>query len=158
MYSWTMSENKSKLRWGIDHIGVRCGWVVHDGHGRVLMMKRGPKARDEHGAWEFGGGAVEFGESIDEAVRRELLEELGVKEADIEFLAFRDIHRKTPGGQPMHSISLIHGVKVDPKAPKIGEPEAISEIGWFTKDTLPTPLHILANKTLDVALKHGLLR
>jgi 8-oxo-dGTP diphosphatase len=46
-------------------------------NGRVLICQR--RADDHHpGKWEFPGGKVEPGERLDEALRRELHEELGV--------------------------------------------------------------------------------
>jgi 8-oxo-dGTP diphosphatase len=71
------------LKRGIDHIGVSAGAIIHDGKGRILLMKRGPAARDEHGRWDICGGAVEFGESIDEAIRREIMEELCAEPLDV---------------------------------------------------------------------------
>jgi len=82
-----VASDKVDLRRGVDHIGVSASFVVHDGQGRVLLQKRGTKARDEQGKWDVGGGAIEFGESIDEAVRREIKEELCVDPLDVEFCA-----------------------------------------------------------------------
>ena len=45
--------------------------------GRVLITQRPPGARDA-GLWEFPGGKLEPGESPEEALRREIAEELGV--------------------------------------------------------------------------------
>ena len=52
--------------------------VVTDAAGRVLISRR---AADRHqgGLWEFPGGKVESGESVTEALRRELNEELGIR-------------------------------------------------------------------------------
>ncbi len=48
-----------------------------DPDGRVLISKR-PPGRSMAGLWEFPGGKVEKGESPEQAVIRELREELGI--------------------------------------------------------------------------------
>ena len=145
------------LRRGIDHIGVNVSFIVHDGNGRLLLQKRGPKARDEQGRWDVGGGAIEFGESIDQAVRREIREELGCEALDIEFLTVYDAHREHNGLQT-HWVAIMHTVKVDPAKVKIGEPQKIAEIGWFTSHDLPSPLHSQFMKSFPLAVKQGIIR
>jgi len=49
-----------------------------DADGRVLMAQR-PAGKDHAGKWEFPGGKVEANESPEQAVRRELFEELNVE-------------------------------------------------------------------------------
>jgi 8-oxo-dGTP diphosphatase len=39
--------------------------------------------RDQKGKWELPGGRIEFGENIDETLKRELAEELGLKDFKI---------------------------------------------------------------------------
>lgn len=51
------------------------GAIVVD-RGRVLLLKR--RKEPESGCWGIQGGAVEFGETIEDAVKRELKEELSV--------------------------------------------------------------------------------
>ncbi len=48
-----------------------------DRKGRVLLAKR-PEGRSLAGLWEFPGGKVEAGERPDDALIRELREELGI--------------------------------------------------------------------------------
>ena len=52
------------------------GAVVQDAAGRLLMIRRGhaPHA----GLWSVPGGRVEDGETLEQAVRREVLEETGL--------------------------------------------------------------------------------
>ena len=45
--------------------------------GRVLLAQR-PAGKPYAGYWEFPGGKVESGETIEQALRRELQEELGI--------------------------------------------------------------------------------
>jgi 8-oxo-dGTP diphosphatase len=56
------------------HVAVA---VVRDGQGRVLIARR-PGHVHQGGLWEFPGGKVEAAETVLEALRRELLEELGI--------------------------------------------------------------------------------
>lgn len=51
--------------------------VLVDGHGRFLLTTR-PPGKVYAGYWEFPGGKLEPGESVEEALRRELHEEIGV--------------------------------------------------------------------------------
>ncbi len=55
---------------------VACvGAVVVDDAGRLLLIRRG---HDPHaGLWSLPGGRVEDGETLEQAVRREVLEETG---------------------------------------------------------------------------------
>jgi len=43
--------------------------------GKFLLVKRSDNARGEHSYWEFPGGRLEFGETPEEALARELKEE-----------------------------------------------------------------------------------
>jgi 8-oxo-dGTP diphosphatase len=51
--------------------------VLVDSQGRFLLTSR-PAGKVYAGYWEFPGGKVEPGESIEQALRRELQEELGI--------------------------------------------------------------------------------
>ena len=52
--------------------------VLHDAFGRVLIAQR-PWGSHLAGHWEFPGGKVHAGETVEIALRRELREELGVE-------------------------------------------------------------------------------
>jgi 8-oxo-dGTP pyrophosphatase MutT (NUDIX family) len=150
-------DNVKDIQRGIDYIGVSASFVIHDGAGKVLLQKRGEEARDERGNWDVGGGAIEFGESIDEAVRREISEELLAVPLDIQFLTSYEAHRELSDGTPTHWIAILHAVKIDPQSVGIGEPHKISELGWFNSHDLPRPLHTQFWKSYQPALDRGIV-
>lgn len=141
---------------GFDYIGVSACAVVHDGNGNILLMKRGAKARDEHGRWDITGGGIEFGHTIKETLQKELMEELCVKPINIKFLTAYDAFREYEG-KKTHWVALIHAVKVHPDKVKLGEPDKFDEIGWFNSSTLPSPLHSQFEKSKVAAIKAGIL-
>ena len=51
--------------------------IIHDADGRIFATQRG--YGDMKDGWEFPGGKVEAGESPEEALKREILEELDTK-------------------------------------------------------------------------------
>jgi ADP-ribose pyrophosphatase YjhB (NUDIX family) len=144
------------LKRGVDFIGITVPFVVHNGRGEVLLQKRSQNCRDEQGRWDVGGGSMEFGETFEEAVRREVKEELCADALEIKFLKAYNALRSN-GGTPTHWIALTHAVRVDPAIVRIGEPERIDEIGWFKPDQLPDPLHSMMQQTLQAAQEAGII-
>jgi len=77
------------MKKGIDYIGVGVGAMIFDSEGKVFIAKRGPKARNESGKWDFPGGSVEYGETCQNAVIREIKEEF---DFDIEIVEFLELN------------------------------------------------------------------
>lgn len=57
--------------------------VLIDAEGRFLLTSR-PEGKVYAGYWEFPGGKLEAGETVEQALRRELHEELGITIGPVE--------------------------------------------------------------------------
>ena len=63
------------MKRGEDYTGVAVVYFCHDGKGNFLLNKRGVNCRDEHGTWDPGGGGIEFGDTVENSLRKEIKEE-----------------------------------------------------------------------------------
>ena len=133
---------------GIDYIGITVSYLCHDGQGNFLLNKRSSNCRDEHGAWDFGGGGLDFEETVDDTLKKELMEEYCVEPVNYEFLGYADIFREMDG-KKTHWLAIEFLVQVDREKVKNGEPHKFDEIGWFTLDNLPTPAHSTQKYVLE---------
>ena len=141
------------MRKGLDYIGVNCAFICHDGQGNILMHKRSKNCRDEHGRWDCGAGSMEFGETFEETVHREVVEEYGAKPLEIKFIATKNFLREH-NGETTHWLCNLHFVQVDRTQVHIAEPHKVDELGWFTLDNLPEPLHSAAPWGFEMLRKH----
>jgi 8-oxo-dGTP diphosphatase len=128
------------MKKGIDFIGVGIVFYCHDGNGNVLMGKRNVNCKDEHGNWDIGGGGLEFGEHVIDALKREIFEEYCTEILDFEFLGYRDVHREF-NGVKTHWVALDFKVLVDRRKVKNGEPNKIDEVRWVKHGEWPRPFH-----------------
>lgn len=156
MSKFVAASSKTDLKRGVDYIGVSVCFVVHDGNGNILLQKRSKNCRDEQGMWDIGGGALEFGENLEEAVRREVKEELRAEALDVQFIKSFEALRDNKGTST-HWVAFAHVVLVDPKTIAIGEPDKVDEIAWFNSKTLPSPLHSQFYKSFDAARMSGII-
>jgi len=125
---------------GEDYIGLAVTFCCHDGKGNILLSKRGPKARDEHGRWDCGGGSVEYGDSAADTLRKEISEEYLTDVIDAQFIGYRDVFREKEG-KVTHWLSLDFLVLVDPHKWGNGEPHKLDDVRWFPFHSLPEPMH-----------------
>jgi ADP-ribose pyrophosphatase YjhB (NUDIX family) len=131
-------ENTPKA--GVDYIGISVAFFCHDGRDKFLFHKRSKTCRDEQGTWDCGGGKLEFGESIEEGLMRELQEEYGCSGNITESLP-PNSYIRSKDETKRHWIILPYIVQVDSAQAKLNEPESMDEIGWFPLNKLPEPLH-----------------
>ena len=77
-------------------LSVDC--VVIDASGRVLLVRRGQPPFK--GMQALPGGFVEIGESVEQACRRELREETGVRAGSLRLIGVYSDPRRDPRHQP----------------------------------------------------------
>lgn len=109
------------------------GAVVHDDTGRLLLVRRGrePSA----GCWSIPGGRVEHGETDEQAVRREMLEETALDVVVDRFVGA--VERDAPDGSVyvIRDFACRPAEDADPSAVRAGDDA--DAVGWFRPDELP---------------------
>jgi len=138
------------MKAGIDYIGISVGALIFNRAGKILLCKRSQNAKNERGCWEAPGGAVEYGETLEHAIRREMKEELDIELEIKKQLPAAD-HIIPADNQHWIPTSFICRIK-NGKKPKIMEPTKCNAIGWFALDDLPEPLSIITK--IDLAKYH----
>jgi ADP-ribose pyrophosphatase YjhB (NUDIX family) len=99
--------------------------------GGIILIRR---ANPPHG-WALPGGFVDYGESLEEAARREALEETSL---GVELLGQLGAYSE-PGRDPRHhTISVVFVAGAREGVPKAADDAR--EVGVFTEETLPFPL------------------
>src|SRR3990172_7836202 len=135
------------MKKGIDYSGVGVGAVIVNAQGKIFLAKRGKEARNESGKWEFPGGAVEFGEALEQALVREVKEEYGF---DIEVQELLDVVNHIIPDEKQHWVSPTFLCRSKGGPPCIREPHKCDEIGWFELDEIPVEkLTIASRKSLE---------
>ena len=135
------------MKKGVDFIGVGAGAVILNEHGMVFLALRGREARNESGKWEFPGGCVEFGETLEHALAREVMEEYGF---EIEVVKLLDVVNHLIPAEKQHWVSPTFLCRYKGGTAVIKEPHKCDKIGWFTLDEIPEQqLTIASKKSLE---------
>lgn len=102
--------------------------LVRDEAGRVLLVRHG-----YHPGWHFPGGGVEFGETAENAIARELEEETGVAITGRPRLFSLYAHFETFPGDHIALFVVDRWTRSRIPAPTM----EIAEHGFFSRDALP---------------------
>lgn len=102
--------------------------------GKLLIAKRSNSCRFLPGKFELIGGHIEFGETIEEGLKREAKEEIGINiKLEDPFYAFTYV---SDGGN-RHSVEICYFAKmVNPSQPVKLNPEEHSEYKWINKNEI----------------------
>lgn len=97
--------------------------IIKDG--KVLIGKR--KKSFGVGSYIFPGGHLEIGESIVEAIKREVAEEAGIKIKNVRFLRVYNLKEYSP----KHYVDLSFIADWASGEPKAMEPEKCESWNWY---------------------------
>ncbi|MEH6405454.1 MAG: NUDIX domain-containing protein [Sneathiella sp.] len=122
---------------------VGCGALIERSDNRILLVKR--LRNPEAGCWGFPGGKVDFGETVEDAICREIKEELGVS-LTLNGLAHLVNFIDLKEGQ--HWLAPVYKATISNGTPSIMEPDALSELAWYALDELPDNLTEATRQTL----------
>ena len=109
---------------------VVVGFVVRDGS--LLLVRRAPWVRVFPDAWGPFGGHVDRGEDLEEALRREAREELGIAVRTFKLLGqIHDPKEIEP------AVIHVYAVYSWDDEPANAAPEEHTEVRWFRGGELP---------------------
>lgn len=100
---------------------------------RVLLVRRG-----DTGEWALPGGTLEWGETLENCVRRELLEEAGVEVLEVGGLL--GVYSHPDRDFRFHAVTVLVGATVTTPFQRPKNPLEISDVGLFEPDHLPEVL------------------
>ena len=115
--------------------------VVKDG--TILLGYR--IAKHGAGSWQLPGGHLEWGDTFEDTVRREVREETGLTDIEIEGLV--SVYNERDYGK--HYVCLGFLARLVSGEPYPAEPDKSSEWLWADPDNLPEPLFIPSKRTID---------
>jgi mutator protein MutT len=105
--------------------------VIEDSNGKIFLTQRGRISRDEFGKWENCGGAVDKGETEEDAIKREVKEELG---CGLKILAILYKDKFTTDSGAVWQVTIFKGDLIG--RPTIQNKDENMNIGWFSKKEL----------------------
>jgi 8-oxo-dGTP diphosphatase len=116
--------------------------VVRDG--RVLLIRRGKEPL--YGRWLVPGGTVELGESLEQALVREMREETGLEVEPLEMLTVFDRIQREAGRVVYHYVIVDYLCRARSGAARAGS-DAL-EVAWVARDEVAA--YDLPGKAIEV--------
>lgn len=128
-------------------VGTSVGILVFDHQNRLLLGRRLSNHGGEQGSWAIPGGMVEFGETVEAAARRELMEEAGIT---LEAITFAGYSNNIFTDGQTHTVSLYFRGNIPfNQQPRACEPHKCAQWLWFALDDLPRPLFLPLQNLLN---------
>ena len=115
-------------------IGV-LGLAINKKGQYLLTQRNEPDNKRIDGKWQLAGGGLEFGETTEQALAREMEEELQVS-ARILFpypIVRTHVYDHPQKGAKVQVLLMCYLIDIGGQKPKIGDPET-KKFGWFSPD------------------------
>lgn len=139
------------MKKGIDYIGIGVGIAILNEEGKLLIGLRGEEASSERGTWEIPGGSVEFGETLEQAVKREAQEEMGI---EVEIIKLLGICDHIIAEEKQHWVAPTYLCKITKGVPEIREPHKCAAMGWFSlEEAEKLPLSVATKHDIGLLIK-----
>lgn len=111
--------------------------LIKDGQGKILLQKRvDPLIPIADGKWEFPGGRIDYGESPEDAIKRECMEEIG---CEIEVEGLLPLVQSTiwerSDGDSQHVLVFCYEAKLISGVPSPKD-KKVSEVKWFSDEEI----------------------
>ena len=111
---------------------------------KVLLGHR--LSQHGHGTWAVPGGHLDFGETLQECAKREVMEETGLAVFDIaKGIITEDFYKETN----KHYITFHMVCDWHSGEPEVKEPDKCAEWKWFTRDELPERILLSYQNALE---------
>jgi 8-oxo-dGTP diphosphatase len=125
-------------------VGVAVVVIKND---RVLLGRR--KSSHGSGSWSFPGGHLEFGESVENCAKREVLEETGIVITNVRYGPFtNDFFRD----EQKHYVTLFTLADYGSGGEEVREPEKNDCWSWYGWNELPQPLFLPIRNLLTLGM------
>ena len=115
-----------------------CGVIIENEDGEILLQKR-----QDNGCWAIIGGSMEMGETFEETVRRETMEESGLTLGKLEvfkLISGSDRIIEYPNGDVCFGPGIVFITK-EYEGTIVNDPEEVMEHRFFKKNELPENLN-----------------
>jgi 8-oxo-dGTP pyrophosphatase MutT (NUDIX family) len=112
---------------------VGAATLIVDAENRLLLMKR-----SDSGCWGPPGGAVELGEVLEAAARREVREETGLELGELSFFGVfsgPDLFYRYPNGDEVYNVTIVYLTHTPPGKVQLNHEH--TQWGWFQAADIP---------------------
>jgi ADP-ribose pyrophosphatase YjhB (NUDIX family) len=124
--------------------------LVTDGQNRLLLMKR-----SDSGCWGPPGGAVELGEVVEDAARREVREETGLELGDLSLFGVfsgPNLFYIYPNGDEVYNVTIVYLAHFPDSDICLNDEH--TEWHWFATNDIPEDISPPIKPVIEKFIRH----